>query len=175
MTIRLIHVDLFETLYLCYGLKWQSGVIWGHWGQMVIFTKNAIICPCYIAWSYMVTLTYPLTSDPLYHICGIFRYPGVSQGSKSQNRQDTPSVTATCLVLLSSSFFWQHAFFTYFPTSDFDQTWSQWPVPWPLLRHKRWWGQGSLWGHWGQKGHFHQKGIKSFRLRSIKAWLMHMQ
>ena len=35
-------------------------------------------------------------------------------------------------------------------------------------------GPGSLWGHWGQKGHFHQKGIKSFRLRSIDAWLMHM-
>ena len=81
----------------------------------------------------------------LYHICGIFRQPGVSQGSRSQNRQDTPSVTATCLVLilpaqpqdlvsysflLSSSsffffFFWQHIFFTHFPTSYFDQTWSQ--------------------------------------------------
>ena len=94
-------------------------------------------------------------------------------------RQATPSVTATCLVtlpaqpqglvsysfllsfffLISSSFFffWQHVFFTYFPTSDFDQTWSKWPVPWPLLRHKWWWGQGSRWGHWGQKGHFTKK------------------
>ena len=77
--------------------------------------------------------------------------------------------------LLSSFFFWQHAFFTHFPTSYFDQTWSQWPVPWPLLRHKKWWGQGSPWGHWGQKGHLHQKGIKSFRLRSIDTGLMHMQ
>ena len=75
------------------------------------------------------------------------------------------------LVLLS---FWQHVFFTYFPISDFDQTWSQWPVPWPLLRHGQWWGQRSRWGHWGQKGHFHQKGIKSFRILSIDAWLMHM-
>ena len=154
----------------------------------------------------------------LHHICGINRQIGVSQGSMSQSRQGTPSVTATCLVLslscrrsrrilfssrfffllsypagaaagscfllvsffffllLSSSFFfWQHAFFTHFPTSYFDQTWSQWPVPWPLLRHKRWWGQGSPWGHWGQKGHLHQKGIKSFRLRSIDTGLMHMQ
>ena len=80
-----------------------------------------------------------------------------------------------CLVL---SFFllsfWQHAFFTYFSTSDSDQTWSKWPVPWPLLRLKRWWGQRSRWGHWGQKGHFHQKGIKSYRMRSIDAWLMYM-
>ena len=30
MTIRLIHVDQLDTLYLCYG------VIWGHWGQKVI-------------------------------------------------------------------------------------------------------------------------------------------
>ena len=89
-------------------------------------------------------------------------------------RQATPSVTATCLVLSASSSFWQHVFFTYFPTSDFDQTWSKWPVPWPLLTHKRWWGLGSLCGHWGQKMHFHQKGIKSFRIRSIDAWLMHM-
>ena len=78
-----------------------------------------------------------------------------------------------CLVL-SSSFFWQHIFFTHFPTSDFDQTCSQWPVPWPLLRHRQWWGQRSRWGHWGQKGHFHQKGIKSYRILSIDAWLMHM-
>ena len=29
MIIRLIHVDQLETLYLCYGVKCQSGVIWG--------------------------------------------------------------------------------------------------------------------------------------------------
>ena len=40
MTIRLIHVHHFATLYLCYGVKCQSGVNWGHWGQKVIFTKN---------------------------------------------------------------------------------------------------------------------------------------
>ena len=34
-----MHVDQLETLYLCYGVKCQSGVIWGHWGQKVIFTK----------------------------------------------------------------------------------------------------------------------------------------
>ena len=98
MTIRVIHVHHLATLYLCYGVKCQSGVNWGHWGQRsfslkkilllqitryghmihahasawpplqsypfknssgviwghrgqkVIFTKNAITRPCYIAW-----------------------------------------------------------------------------------------------------------------------------
>ena len=40
MTIRLIHVDQLEPFYLCYGVKSQFGVIWGHWGQTVIFTKK---------------------------------------------------------------------------------------------------------------------------------------
>ena len=39
MTIRLIHVDELVTVYVCHGVTCQSGVIWGHWGQKVIFTK----------------------------------------------------------------------------------------------------------------------------------------
>ena len=50
MTIRLIHVNQLETLYLCYGVTCQSGVIWGHWGQILIFTKNALSPLCYIAY-----------------------------------------------------------------------------------------------------------------------------
>ena len=45
MTMRLIHVDQLET-YLFYGVKCQPGVIWGHRGQKVIFTKNTITHPC---------------------------------------------------------------------------------------------------------------------------------
>ena len=86
-----------------------------------------------------------------------------------------PAGYAVCDGNMSSSFFlsssfWQHVIFTYFPTFDSDQTWSQWP----LLTHKKWWGQRSWWGHWGQKGHFHQKGIKSYRIPSIDVSLMHM-
>ena len=33
MTIRLICLHQLETLYLCCGVKCQSGVLWGHWGQ----------------------------------------------------------------------------------------------------------------------------------------------
>ena len=53
MTIRLIHVHQLVTLYLSYGDKYQSVVIWGHWGQKVIFTKNAITHPCYITWPWV--------------------------------------------------------------------------------------------------------------------------
>ena len=49
MTIRLIHVHQLETLYLCYGVKGQPGVIRGHRGQKVIFTKNAFSTD-YMAW-----------------------------------------------------------------------------------------------------------------------------
>ena len=30
MTMRLLHVHQFETLYPIYGVKGQPGVIWGH-------------------------------------------------------------------------------------------------------------------------------------------------
>ena len=36
--------------YKSYWLKFKFGVISGHWGQMVIFTKNAITPPYCIAW-----------------------------------------------------------------------------------------------------------------------------
>ena len=48
MTIRLIHVQQILTLYLSYGVKYQSQVIWGHWGQKVIFTERDITHPCYL-------------------------------------------------------------------------------------------------------------------------------
>ena len=50
MTIRLIHVDQLETLLWLYVVKCQSGVIWGHWVQKVIWTQNALTRPCYTAW-----------------------------------------------------------------------------------------------------------------------------
>ena len=37
---RLIHAHKLETLYLCYGVKCQSVIIWGHWDEKVIFTKT---------------------------------------------------------------------------------------------------------------------------------------
>ena len=49
MTMRLIYLHELETVYLCYWVKCQSGVIWGHWGKKVILTVNAIILLCYTA------------------------------------------------------------------------------------------------------------------------------
>ena len=51
-TIRLIHVHHLATLYLCYGVKCQSGVNWGHWGQKDIFTKNTTSLADYKVWSH---------------------------------------------------------------------------------------------------------------------------
>ena len=41
-----------EPLYKRYGSKNSQGGIWGHWGQKVIFTKNATFSRDYMAWSY---------------------------------------------------------------------------------------------------------------------------
>ena len=49
MTIRLTHIDQLEIVYLYYGVTCQSGVLFGHWDQKVIFTRKAIIRLCYIA------------------------------------------------------------------------------------------------------------------------------
>ena len=52
MAIRLIHVDQLEMLYLCYGVKCQSGVIWG---QNIVFAQNNVQNASpptdYVAWS----------------------------------------------------------------------------------------------------------------------------
>ena len=52
LAIRLIRVHQLVILFLFYGVKCQSGVIWGHRGRKVIFAKNALTRPWYIAWPY---------------------------------------------------------------------------------------------------------------------------
>ena len=101
------------------------------------------------------------------------RETGVSQGSMSQSRQGTPSVTATCLVL---SFFLLQAtrLFHILPDIWF------WPNlvtvtdTWTTTHVQTIMGSEVTMGSQGSKGHFHQKGIKSYRMRSIDAWFMHM-
>ena len=52
---KVIHVDQLEMLYLCYGVKCQSGVIWGHRGQNIVFAQNNVQNASpptdYVAWS----------------------------------------------------------------------------------------------------------------------------
>ena len=39
MVMWLMHINQLDILYKSYGRKNSSGVIWGHRGQKVIFTK----------------------------------------------------------------------------------------------------------------------------------------
>ena len=60
----IIHNHKLETLYLMYGVKSQHGVIWGHRGQILIFTKNALSPLCNIAYpcnSYIIISLRPST------------------------------------------------------------------------------------------------------------------
>ena len=42
MVMGLMHVHKLENFYLCYGVKIQPRVTWGHRGQKVIFTKKML-------------------------------------------------------------------------------------------------------------------------------------
>ena len=83
MTIRLIHVHHLATLYLCYGVKCQSWVNWGHWGQKVIFTKNTTSPADYKVWSYdsctCISLTLATKVITLKNYPGSFGVTGVKR------------------------------------------------------------------------------------------------
>ena len=49
MIMRLMYLHQQDPLYKRYHFKNSSGVIWGLRGQKLIFTKNALTHPCYIA------------------------------------------------------------------------------------------------------------------------------
>ena len=51
MVMGLMHIYQLDTLYKSYGSKNSPGVIWGHRGQKVIFTKKAISPSDYMVWS----------------------------------------------------------------------------------------------------------------------------
>ena len=158
----------------------------------------------------------------LHHICGINRETGVSQGSRSQSRQDTPSVTAA----MSSSFFFLLSGNTSFSHTSLHSILTKLDQSDRYLDHYSGTDNGGVRGHDGVTGvkkviftkkasspteylalmrdlcicisltpstkvmvlkinpgsfgvtgvkrSFHQKGIKSFRIRSIDALLMHM-
>ena len=97
MTIRPMHVDQLETLYLCYGVKCQSGVIWGHWGQKVIFTKNAII-PAMLD-SMTIRLIHVDQLETLYLCYGVICQSGVIWGHWGQKVIFTiNAITCPCYI-----------------------------------------------------------------------------
>ena len=53
MATGFMHIDQLDTLYKSYGSKNSPGVTWGHIGQKVIFTKNAISLSDYMVWSWV--------------------------------------------------------------------------------------------------------------------------
>ena len=50
MAMGLMHIDQLDTLYKSYWSRNSPGVTWGHRGQKVIFTKNAISPSDYVVW-----------------------------------------------------------------------------------------------------------------------------
>ena len=78
MTIRLIHVHQLETLYLCYGVKCQSGVIWGSLGSKGHFHQK-----CYnssMLHSMTIRLIYVDKLETLYLCYGVNGQLGVIWG-----------------------------------------------------------------------------------------------
>ena len=83
MIIRLIHVHQLQTLYLWCGVKCQSGVSWGHWGQNVIFTKKC--CNLSMLHSMTIRLKHVHQLQTLYLWYGVKCQSGVSWGHWGQN------------------------------------------------------------------------------------------
>ena len=50
IVMELMHIRQLDTLYKSYGSRNSAGVIWGHRGQKVIFTKNAVSPLDYMVW-----------------------------------------------------------------------------------------------------------------------------
>ena len=48
--MELMHIRQLDTLYKSYGSRNSAGVIWGHRGQKVIFTKNVVSPLDYMVW-----------------------------------------------------------------------------------------------------------------------------
>ena len=78
MTIRLIYVDQLGTFYVCYGVKCQPGVIWGHRGQKVIFTKKYYNKS--MLYSMTIRLIYVNQPETLYLSYGVKSQSGVIWG-----------------------------------------------------------------------------------------------
>ena len=102
MTIRLIHVHQLETLYLYYGVKYQPGVIWGHRGQKVIFSKNATFATEYMTLSPLCNIVYPCYS----YICISLKPFIAFMGSRSTcGVISAGRVCRLCRAAVSSFFF----------------------------------------------------------------------
>ena len=146
MTIRLINVHQLETLYLCYGVKGQPGVIWGHMDQRSFSPKMLLL---QITWHGYVTHAYIYIS---------LRPSIPFMESRSTWGHIRQQISCDCVQICFQIFFFcQHFIDLYLrhELTDFDQTWSQVPVDHPIYVICPDWGQMSRRGHRCQKGNFH--------------------
>ena len=87
-----MYIYQLDPLYKSYGSKNSPGVIWGHRGQKVIFTKNATSPTVYRVWSCDLCTCISLT--PLYKSYGSKNSPGVIWGHRGQNVIFTKNATS---------------------------------------------------------------------------------
>ena len=86
-----MHMHKLDPLYKSYHVKNSSGVIWGHRGQKVIFTKNVTTQTDYVAWTHDLRICISLTpSTKSYHIKNS---SGVIWGHRGQKVIFTKNVT----------------------------------------------------------------------------------
>ena len=74
MVMWLMYIHQLDPLYESYGSKNSPGVIWGHRGQKVIFTKNATSLTVYRVWSCDSCTCISLT--PSTKVMGLKIHPG---------------------------------------------------------------------------------------------------
>ena len=84
MTTRLLHRFKFETLYLFEGVKYQPRVIWGHRGEKVMFTKNAIEYYSSMLQGMAIRLIHVHKLETLYLCYGVKCQPGAIWGHSDQ-------------------------------------------------------------------------------------------
>ena len=85
------------TLYLSYGVKYQSRVIWGHWGQKVILTKHDITHPCYLQHDHK-THTHVDQLESVYLCYGVKCQSGVIWGHWGQKVIFTINVITSSML-----------------------------------------------------------------------------
>ena len=96
----LIHIDQLDTLYKSYGSRNSPGVTWGHRGQKVVYTKNAISL---FRWHGMAMgLMHIDQLDTLYKSYGSRNSPVVTWGHRGQKviftkNAISPSYYMVCL------------------------------------------------------------------------------
>ena len=188
LAIRLICVHQLVTLFLFYGVKCQSGVIWGHWGRKVIFAENALTRPWYIAWPYDSYMSISLrpsifVSGSNVNLGSTWGHPGrVRRLWRQQILVILPAqpqdLVSYSFLLSSSSFFFFLLATHLFHTLPYIWFWPNLLTVTGTLTTThtlKMVGSGVTMGSLGSKRSFSPKRIKSFRLRSIDAWLLHMQ